>query len=82
MLSNTSSILLSKSTIKTTIYGPDLSVPITTTYHIEGPILVEPNDYIIKVELISIDGKSLSEPIDYFISYKALLIVHYSSFFD
>ena len=64
MLSNTSSIPLSKSTIKTTTYGPDLSAPITGTYHIEGPILVEPNDYIIKVELISIDGKSLSEPIE------------------
>lgn len=64
MLSNTSSIPLSKSTIKTTTYGPDLSAPITGTFHIEGPILVEPNDYIIKVELISIDGKSLSEPIE------------------
>ena len=64
MLSNTSSIPLSKSTIKTTTYGPDLSAPITGTYHIEGPILVEPNDYIIKVELISIDGKSLSKPIE------------------
>jgi plastocyanin len=64
MLSNTSSIPLSKSTIKTTTYGPDLSAPITGTYHIEGPLLVEPNDYIIKVELISIDGKSLSKPIE------------------
>ena len=64
MLSNTSSIPLSKSTIKTTTYGPDLSAPITGTYHIEGPILVESNDYIIKVELISIDGKSLSKPIE------------------
>jgi plastocyanin len=64
MLSNTSSIPLSKSTIKTTTYGPDLSAPITGTFHIEGPILVEPNDYIIKVELISKDGKSLSKPIE------------------
>lgn len=64
MLSNTSSIPLSKSTIKTTTYGPDLSAPITGTYHIEGPILVEPNEYIIKVELISIDGKNLSKPIE------------------
>jgi plastocyanin len=64
MLSNTSSITLSKSTIKTTTYGPDLSAPITGTYHIEGPILVEPNDYIIKVELISKDGKGLSKPIE------------------
>jgi plastocyanin len=64
MLSNTSSTPLSKSTIKTTTYGPDLSAPITGTYHIEGPILVEPNDYIIKVELLSIDGKSLSKPIE------------------
>lgn len=64
ILSNTSSIPLSKSTIKTTTYGPDLSAPITGTYHIEGPILVEPNDYIIKVELTSIDGKSLSKPIE------------------
>ncbi len=64
MLSNTSSTPLSKSTIKTTTYGPDLSAPITGTYHIEGPILIEPNDYIINVELISIDGKSLSEPIE------------------
>jgi plastocyanin len=64
ILSNISSIPLSKSTIKTTTYGPDLSAPITGTYHIEGPILVEPNDYIIKVELISIDGKSLSKPIE------------------
>jgi plastocyanin len=64
MLSNTSSIPLSKSTIKTTTYGPDLSAPITGTYHIEGPMLVESNDYIIKVELISIDKKSLSKPIE------------------
>ena len=64
MLSNASSIPLSKSTIKTTTYGPDLSAPITGAYHIEGPILVEPNDYIIKVELISIDGKILGEPIE------------------
>ena len=64
MLSNTSSIHLSKLTIKTTTYGPDLSAPITGTYHIEGPILVEPNDYIVKVELISIDEKSLSKPIE------------------
>ncbi len=64
MLSNNSSIPLSKSTIKTTTYGPDLSAPITGTYHIEGPILVEPNDYIIKVELISIDGKNLSKSIE------------------
>jgi hypothetical protein len=39
MLSNTSSAPLSKSTIKTTTYGPDLNAPITGTYHIEGPIL-------------------------------------------
>lgn len=64
MLSNTLSTPLSKSTIKTTTYGPDLSAPITGTYHIEGPILVEPTDYIIKVELVSIDGKSLSKPIE------------------
>ena len=68
MLSNTSSFPLSKSTIKTTTYGPDvsapISAPITGTYHIEGPILVEPNDYIIKVELISINGKSISKPIE------------------
>ena len=64
MLSNTSSIPLSNSTINTTTYGPDLSAPITGTFHIEGPSLVEPNDYIIKVELISIDGKSLSKPIE------------------
>ncbi len=63
MLSNTSAPL-SKSTIKSTTYGPDLSAPITGTFHIEGPILVEPNDYIIKVELMSIDGKSLAEPIE------------------
>jgi plastocyanin len=64
MLSNTLSTPLSKSTIKTTTYGPDLSAPITGTYHIEGPIFVEPTDYIIKVELVSIDGKSLSKPIE------------------
>lgn len=64
MLCNTSSIPLSKSTIKTTTYGVDLSAPITGTYHIEGLILVEPNDYIVKVELILIDGKSLSKPIE------------------
>ncbi|HJT85253.1 MAG TPA: hypothetical protein VJ697_12300 [Nitrososphaeraceae archaeon] len=64
MLSNISSLPLSKSTIKTTTYGPDLSAPITGTYHIEGPIFIEPTDYIIKVELISIDGKNLSNPIE------------------
>jgi hypothetical protein len=62
--SNTSSIPLSNSTIKTTTYGPDISSPITGTFHIEGPILVEDNDHIIKVEIVSIDGKSLSEPIE------------------
>ena len=65
MLSNTLSTPLSKSTIKTITYGPDLSAPITGTYHIKGPILVEPTDYIIKVELVSIDGKKLSNPIEY-----------------
>ena len=55
---------LSNSTIKTTTYGPDISAPITGTFHIEGPILVEENDYIIKVEIISKDGKTLSEPIE------------------
>ena len=64
MLSNTLSTPLSKSTIKTITYGPDLSAPITGTYHIRGPILVEPTDYIIKVELVSIDGKKLSNPIE------------------
>lgn len=60
----TTSPQLSTQTIKTTTYGPDISAPITGTFHIEGPILVEPNDYIIKVEIISIDGKSLSNPIE------------------
>ncbi len=64
MLSNTSSIPFSKLTIKTTTYSPDISAPITGTFHIEGPFLVENNDYIIKVEVISIDGKILSEPIE------------------
>ncbi|HSF00802.1 MAG TPA: hypothetical protein VLA48_07900 [Nitrososphaeraceae archaeon] len=52
ILSNTSSIPFSKSTIKTTTYGPNISAPITGTFHIEGPILVESNDYIIKVYII------------------------------
>ena len=62
--SSSSSIPLSNSTIKTTTYGPDISSPITGTFHIGGPILVEDNDHIIKVEIVSIDGKSLSEPIE------------------
>jgi hypothetical protein len=42
--------------------SPDISAPITGPFHIEGPFLLENNDYIIKVEVISIDGKILSEP--------------------
>jgi len=59
LLSNTSSIPFSKLTIKTTTYNPpDISAPITGPFHIEEPFLVENNDYIIKVEVISIDGRS------------------------
>lgn len=53
---NALSVPLSASTIRTTTYGPDISAPITGTYHIEGPILVEPSPYTIRVEEISIDN--------------------------
>jgi plastocyanin len=54
---------MSGSTIETTTYGPDLNSPITGTYHIEGPILVEPTPYLIKVEVTKIDGIAPSQPI-------------------
>ncbi|HYZ59903.1 MAG TPA: hypothetical protein VE544_09635, partial [Nitrososphaeraceae archaeon] len=45
----TASSAMSGSTILTTTYGPDLNSPITGTYHVEGPLLVEPTPYLIMV---------------------------------
>jgi plastocyanin len=59
----TASSAMSTSTIETTTYGPDLNSPITGTYHIEGPILVEPTSYSIKVEVTKVNGIAPSQPI-------------------
>jgi plastocyanin len=59
----TASSATSGSTIETTTYGPDLNSPITGTYHIEGPILVEPTPYFIKVVVTKIDLTAPSQPI-------------------
>lgn len=55
--------LLSHSTIQTTTSGPDLSSPITGTYHIEGPIIVEPSSYLIRVEVVEVDNVQPRQPI-------------------
>jgi hypothetical protein len=66
---NTGTLPFSGSTIRTTTYGPDINSPITyrrhmvQTFHIEGPILVEPTPYRLMVEMIAIDGSSLSLPL-------------------
>ena len=57
------SVSISESTISTITYGPDISRPITGTFHIQGPILVEPTNYYIQIEIKSINGKVLDEPI-------------------
>jgi plastocyanin len=49
------SIQLSSSTIGTTTYGPDINAPITGTFHIEGPLLIEPYSYRIRVQIVAID---------------------------
>ena len=51
------------STIQTNTYGPDLNSPITGTYHIEGPILVEQTPYLILIEVTEIDYSPPSQPI-------------------
>jgi plastocyanin len=61
LIANTS--LLSSSTIQTTTSGPDLNSPITGTYHIEGPILVEPSSYLIRVEVAEVDNIRPRQPI-------------------
>lgn len=57
------SINVSESTISTITYGPDISKPITGTFHIQGPILVEPTNYYIHIEINAINDKVLSEAI-------------------
>jgi hypothetical protein len=57
------SINISKSTISTITYGPDISKPITGTFHIQGPILVEPTHYYIQIDIKAINGKVLNEAI-------------------
>lgn len=54
---------LSESTIGARIYGPDIGSPITGTYHIEGPVLTEPVNHYISVQVISIDGLPPQESI-------------------
>jgi len=48
------SIQLSSSTIGTTTYGPDINAPITGTFHIEGPLLIEPYSYRIRVQIVAL----------------------------
>ena len=50
-------------TIKATTYGPDLNSPITGTYHVEGPILIEPAPYLIRVEVTEIGHLPPPQPI-------------------
>jgi len=54
---------MSGSTIKATTYGPDLNSPITGTYHVEGPILIEPAPYLIRVEVTEIGHLPPPQPI-------------------
>ena len=54
---------MSGSTIKTSTYGPDLNSPITGTYHAQGPILVVPTPYLIRVEVTEIDHSPPPQPI-------------------
>lgn len=61
--SGSDSSLFSQSTIQTTTSGPDLNSPITGTFHIEGPILVEPTSYLIRIELTEIDDIQPLQPI-------------------
>jgi hypothetical protein len=49
------SIPLSLSTIQTTTYGPYINAPITGTFHIEGPLLIEHYSYRIRVQIAAID---------------------------
>ena len=60
---STGNSLLSRSTIQTTTSGPDISSPITGTYHIEGPILVEPSPHLIRVEVVEIDNTQPRQPL-------------------
>lgn len=60
---STGNSLLSRSTIQTTTSGPDLSSPITGTYHIEWPILVEPTPYLIRVEGTDVDNIRPAQPV-------------------
>lgn len=57
------SIPLSSSTIQTTTYGPDINDPITGTFHVQGPILIEPHSYRIKVQIVDIDDKTPPKPV-------------------
>lgn len=57
------SINISESNISTITYGPDISKPITGTFHIQGPILVEPTNYVMQIQIKSINGKTLDKPI-------------------
>jgi plastocyanin len=64
---------MSGSTIKATTYGPDLNSPITGTYHVEGPILIEPAPYLIRVEVTEIGHLPPPQPIiDEFILQQAV----------
>ena len=59
----TASSAMSGSTILTTTYGPDLNSPITGTYHVEGPLLVEPTPYLIRVQVTEINHLAPSQPV-------------------
>jgi hypothetical protein len=41
-----------------------MCILIRGTFNIKRPIIGEDNNHIIKVEIVSLDGKSLSEPIE------------------
>ena len=54
---------MSGSTIKAITYGPDLNSPITGTYHVEGPLLIEPAPYLIRVEVTEMGHLPPPQPI-------------------
>lgn len=51
------------SDIATRVVGPDFIKPTTGAYHIEGRFLTLNGDYIIKIQLASVDNKPLEKPI-------------------
>ena len=53
--------LVSSNTNETITYGPDFSS--TGTYHVEGPILADNQEYTIAVEISAINARPPDNPI-------------------